>query len=98
MMVKERRKVSKVSQVQDKPAEVWIKLLFTITAIAVALVAYMGDRFINNQDKLIQGQNRTTEEVGKINGNLQTYESRISRNEKDIDELERFHSNIRNGE
>ena len=83
----DKRKVDQVSQVQDKPTEVWIKLLFFITAIAVALIAYMGDRFIVNQDKLIEGQNRTTEEVGKINGNLQTYGSRISRTESDVKEI-----------
>ena len=80
-------KRNEVSQVQDKPTEVWIKLLFFITAIAVGLIAYMGNRFIVNQDELIKGQNRTTEEVGKINGNLQTYGSRITRNEIDIQEL-----------
>jgi len=85
-MVKERRKAKEISQVQDKPTEVWIKLLFAMTSFAVILLGYMGDRFIVNQDKLIQGQNRTTEEVGKINGNLQTYGSRISRNEEDIKE------------
>ena len=83
----DKRKADQVSQVQDKPTEVWIKLLFFITAIAVALIAYMGDRFIVNQDKLIEGQNRTTEEVGKINGNLQTYGSRISRTESDVKEI-----------
>ena len=77
----------KVNEVRDRPTEVWIKMLFAVTAIAVALVAYMGDRFIVNQDKLIDGQNRTTEEVGKINGNLQAYESRISRNEQDVKEV-----------
>ena len=76
-----------VSEVRDRPTEIWIKLLFAITAIAVGLIAYMGDRFIVNQDKLIEGQNRTTEEVGKINGNLQTYGSRISRTESDVKEI-----------
>lgn len=76
-----------VIEVKDRPTEIWIKLLFAITAIAVGLIAYMGDRFIVNQDKLIEGQNRTTEEVGKINGNLQTYGSRISRTESDVKEI-----------
>jgi len=79
-------KRDEVSQVQDKPAEVWIKLLFFITAIAVALIAYMGDRFIVNQDKLI-------EETSKINGNLQVYGSRISRIEVDVKEVRGVVSN-----
>ena len=85
--MKEKRKADEVSQVQDKPTEVWIKLLFAMTSFAVILLGYMGDRFINNQDELIKGQNRTTEEVGKINGNLQTYGSRISRTESDVKEI-----------
>ena len=97
-MVNERRKVKEISQVQDKPTEVWIKLLFGITSFAVLLLGYMGDRFIGNQDKLIEGQNRTTEEVGKINGSLRVYETRVSRIEQDVDELKQFHINIRNGE
>ena len=80
----DKRKADQISQVQDKPTEVWIKLLFGITSFAVLLLGYMGDRFIGNQDKLIDGQNRTTDEVGKINGNLQAYKSRITRNERDI--------------
>ncbi len=82
--MKEKRVADQISQVQDKPTEVWIKLLFGITSFAVLLLGYMGDRFIGNQDKLIEGQNRTTDEVGKINGNLQAYKSRITRNERDI--------------
>ena len=73
-------KQDEVSQVQDKPAEVWIKLLFAITTFAVLLLGYMGDRFIVNQDKLI-------EETSKINGNLKVYGSRISRIEVDVKEV-----------
>ena len=75
-----------VSEVRDRPTEIWIKLLFGITAIAVALIAYMGDRFIVNQDKLI-------EETSKINGNLQVYGSRISRIEVDVKEVRGVVSN-----
>ena len=81
-------KRNEVSQVQDKPAEIWIKLLFFITAIAVGLVAYVGDR-------VIAGQDRMNAELSKMSSFLQTHESRISRNEKDIRELARFHKNIR---
>ena len=66
-----------VSEVRDRSADLWIKMLFFITAIAVGLVAYMGDRFIGGQDKM-------NTELKSMNGFLQTHESRISRNEDDI--------------
>lgn len=73
-------KAAKPLQVMDRPAEIWIKLLFAVTTIAVVLIGYMGNR-------LIEGQDRTTEAVSKINGSLQTFKSRISRNEKEIEEI-----------
>jgi len=76
--------------VADKPAEIWIKMLVFVTTIALALVAYMGNRIIEGQDELIQS-------VGTLNGNMQTMDSRVSRNEEDIRALQVFHSNIRNG-
>ena len=81
---------SKPLSVSDRPAEVWIKLLVFVTTIALGLVSYIGHR-------LIEGQDRTTEAVGKINGNVQTVKSRVSRNERDIQELKVFHTNIQNG-
>ena len=77
-----------INEVRDRPTETYIKLLFWITAIAVALLAYMGDRFITNQDKQI-------DEMSDINANLKAYETRISRNEKDIQELESFWHNVK---
>lgn len=61
----------KAMPVSDRPAELWIKLLFFITAIAVALTAYIGNR-------VIDGQDRMTEEVSKMNGSLRVYGSRLS--------------------
>ncbi|MCK4822900.1 hypothetical protein KA005_44470 [bacterium] len=81
-----------ISEVRDRPTEIWIKLLVAVTVILVGLIGYMGDRVIVGQDKQL-------EEMGKINGNLKAYETRISRNEKDIQELESFYYNIKqNGE
>ena len=82
--------MTKALQVSDRPAEIWIKLLFFITAIAVALTAYMGDRVIQSVD-------RTTEEVSKINVSISSFDDRISRNERDIRELEKFNENIKIG-
>jgi len=76
--------------VSDRPAETWIKLLVAVAMIAVGLTGYIGDR-------LIDGQDRTTKEVSKINGFLQTHESRITRNERDIKELSSFHLSIQHG-
>lgn len=69
-----------VSEVRDRPAEVWIKLLFTVTLILVGLIGYMGDRVIVGQDKQL-------EEMSKINANIESYGTRISRNETDIQEI-----------
>jgi len=87
-MGKERRAIN---EVRDVPAEVWIKVLSFITLTAVGLVGYIGDRVIDGQDSM-------NNELKSMNGFLQTHETRISRNEKDISELARFHTNISNGE
>jgi len=84
--VEDRRSLT---EVRDRPTEIWIKLLFAITAIAVTLVGYMGDRIITGQDKQLK-------EMSEINGNLRSYETRITRNEKDIQQL--YHNVKRNGE
>ena len=80
--------MGKAIEVSDRPTEIWIKLLSFITTIAVGLVGVIGSM-------IITGQTKMTEEVSKINGNLQAYDSRISRNERDIYELEQLHINIR---
>lgn len=77
-----------INEVIDRPAITAARLLVAITAVAVAMVAYMGDRVIVGQDKQL-------EEMSKINGNLKAYEARISRNEQDIQDLEDFYHNIK---
>ena len=80
----DKRKADQVSQVQDKPTEVWIKSLFFITAIAVGMIAYMGDRFIKGQDKIAAGQIEMTKEISKLNSYFKVIDSRVSRNINDI--------------
>ena len=81
-----------VSEVRDRPAEIWIKLLVAVTMVLVGLIVYMGD-------KVITGQENQLKEMSKINASLTVYETRISRNEEDIKELESFYHNIkRHGE
>lgn len=88
-MTEERRAIS---EVRDIPTEIWIKVLSFLAVITLGLMGYIGDRFIVGQDK-------TNEELKTMNGYLQTHESRISRNERDIkdwstittDNLERIH-------
>lgn len=69
-----------LTEVRDRPTEIWIKLLVVVTLTLVALIAYMGDRVIIGQDRQLQ-------EMSKINGNLKSYGTRISRNESDINEM-----------
>ena len=83
----------KISQVQDKPAEIWIKLLFTITAIAVALVAYMGNRVIKGQDIMAAGQVEMTKEISKLNSYFRVIDGRVSRAETDIKEVRALSTN-----
>ena len=76
--IKEERRA--VNEVRDRPAETSVRLLVGVTTLAVALIAYFGDRFIHGQDELIR-------EVSKINVSLSTFDSRISRNEADIKDI-----------
>ena len=77
-----------LTEVRDRPAEIWIKMLVGVTMVLVAMIGYMGDRVITGQDRQI-------EEMSKINASLEVYEARISRNEQDIKELEVFYHNIK---
>ncbi len=91
--MKDKRIADQVSQVQDKPAEVWIKLLSFITGIAVLLVAYMGDRVIKGQDKMAAGQVEMTKEISKLNSYFKVIDGRVSRNETDIKEVRSLSTN-----
>ena len=77
MSEEERRALT---EVRDRPAELWIKVLSLVAVITLPLIGVIGK-------SLIDGQNRMTEEISKMNAFLQTHESRISRNEDDIKEI-----------
>jgi hypothetical protein len=66
-----------ISEVRDRPTEVWIKVLSFIAVITLPLIGAIGN-------SLIDGQERMNKELSRMNGYLQTHESRISRNEQDI--------------
>jgi len=68
------------SEVRDRPTEVWIKILSLIAVFTLPLIGAIGN-------SLIDGQNKMVEEMSKLNAYLQTHESRISRNERDIKEI-----------
>jgi hypothetical protein len=65
------------TEVRDRPAEIWIKILSLIAVITLPLIGIIGS-------SLIDGQERMNKELSRMNGFLQTHESRISRNELDI--------------
>ena len=69
-----------ISEVRDRPAELWIKVLSLVAIFTLPLISVIGS-------SLIDGQNRMSEELSKLNAFLQTHESRISRNERDIEEV-----------
>ena len=76
-MTEERRALT---EVRDRPTEIWIKVLSLVAIITLPLIGAIGN-------SLIQGQERTNKELSKMNAFLQTHESRISRNESDINEI-----------
>jgi len=76
-MAKEQTMGNDVREVRDRPTEIWVKLLGIIAVFTFPLIGTIGTL-------LIQGQLKTNEELSEMNGYLQTHESRISRNEKDI--------------
>jgi len=75
----ERDKIM-TTEVRDRPAELWIKVLSLVAIFTLPLIGVIGN-------SLIDGQNRMSEELSKLNAFLQTHESRISRNERDIEEV-----------
>jgi hypothetical protein len=66
-------KEQEISQVQDKPAEIWIKLLVIVTSIAVGMVGYGGD-------KVIEELKEIRKEVNAGNIKFENHEGRISSN------------------
>lgn len=69
-----------ISEVRDRPAEIWIKVLSLVAIITLPLIGVIGS-------SLIRGQEKMTDEISKMNAYLRTHEIRISRNEKDIEEV-----------
>ena len=76
-MTEERRTLT---EVRDRPTEIWIKVLSLVAIVTLPLIGVIGN-------SLIQGQERMNEELSEMNAYLQTHESRISRNEVDIKEI-----------
>jgi Na+-translocating ferredoxin:NAD+ oxidoreductase RnfG subunit len=72
-------KKNEISEVRDRTADLWIKLLFFITTIAVGLVAYVGDRVIKGQDKMAEGQVEMIKEVVKLRFHFKSIDGRVSR-------------------
>lgn len=87
----------KTLPVSDLPAERYIKVIAWIAVITLGIISYFGDRFINRQDSIVDGQNRMIEAIGSINGNVQALRGEVLRNTSDIKELKIFHTNIRDG-
>lgn len=79
-MPEETEERRSISEVRDRPAETWIKVLSLVALVTLPLISVIGNSLIN-------GQAKTIEEISKLNAFLQTHESRISRNENDIKEI-----------
>lgn len=71
--------------VEDKSAELWIKVLSLVAVVTLPLIGVIGS-------SLIDGQKKMTEELSSLNAYLQTHEVRISRNEKEIEYVKQISS------
>jgi len=67
-------------KVEDRPVELWIKVLSLVAMITLPLIGIIGN-------SLISGQERMNQQLGKLNAFLQQHEARISRNEQDIERI-----------
>jgi len=74
------------SEVRDRPVEMSGVINNILTALVLMVMSWVGFNI-----------NAMKTDIAEVNGFLQTHESRISRNESDIREHRRFHTNIRNG-
>lgn len=67
-------------RVEDRPVEIWMKVLSLVAMITLPLIGVIGN-------SLITGQERMNQQLGKLNAFLQQHEARISRNESDIERI-----------
>lgn len=72
--------------VSDRPAEVGVTINNILTALVLMVMSWVGVNI-----------NTMKADIAGMNAYIQTHESRISRNERDIREHDKFHTNIRNG-
>ena len=83
-MEEERRSVSEVT---DKVADRWIKIIGLVALFTFPLIGTIGKLILNNMDEISARQVLTIDQLGKINGFLGTHESKISRNTQDIQDI-----------
>lgn len=85
--------MSEVTEVADRPAELWIKVLGLVAIVTLPLIGVIGGF-------LIDGQKETNVSLGKINDaittfsvKLENHNGRISRVERDVKEVIEVQSN-----
>ena len=79
--------VTEVTEVKDKTTDRWTTIIGLVALVTLPLVGVIGGRILNSMDKIVDTQLRTLESVSEINGHLKAYDSRISRTEKDVEEI-----------
>ena len=79
------------TEVRDRPAELWIKVLSLVAVVTLPLISGIGYFLIHGQEETNNALERTNEalqrmsdKMNQYNAQLQTNASRISRNEEDI--------------
>lgn len=69
-----------ITEVRDIPAEVWIKVLSGLAVVTLSLMALIGSMVIDKLDWI-------GETLFEVVGSVQKHNSEISRNTKDITEI-----------
>lgn len=74
------------TEVRDRPAELWIKVLGLVAVVTMPLIGVIGTIIIDGQKTTNVELKNLNEKMNTYNAELKTHASRISRNETDIQE------------
>lgn len=73
--------------VKDWKNEIMTGVIAIAAIITIPLVGVIGNRILDNMDRMADNQIKINESIGKINGYLGAYNGRISRNKDDIHDV-----------
>ena len=77
----------KVTQVNDRPAELWIKVLSLVAMITLPLVGVIGSFLIDGQKETNSSLEKINNAITSFSVKLENHDGRISRVEDDVKEV-----------